>query len=91
MKFADIMARADGGDDVVVELAEHGIGPTPAMHVMDAHKGIDWDTGRLILVPAEELVSWDYIEWYMPGTRAALEEEVARRQAEALEGIMGKK
>ena len=45
--------------DIVIEIREPWVGPTPAIGVKQAHMGFDWDSGRIILVPIFELCMKD--------------------------------
>lgn len=42
--------------DVVVRTHDGGIGPTPAVGARSITPGFDWDSGRLMIHPEEELV-----------------------------------
>lgn len=57
-KLGRILARMheDEDLDVVVRTHDGGIGPTPAVGARSITPGFDWDSGRLMIHPEEELV-----------------------------------
>lgn len=65
MKLSTLMARlqriaAAGSDpDVMVSVQSQGElrGPTPAVGIIGAHAGFDWDSGRVLLTPAQPVVA----------------------------------
>lgn len=72
---------------VVVMLDEYGIGPHPAAFVTGAYQGIDWDMGRMLLATDKRLVSWEYIERYVPDIRQQVEDAIHERNMAALNRI----
>lgn len=45
-------------DDVVIALRENSIGPEAAEAVNTCEAGFDWDSGRILLVPAKPLLHY---------------------------------
>ena len=70
--------------DVVIKLAERGVAMTPAAYIEAAYNGFDWDEGRCILIPDKELVSWEYLEKFIPDIREQLQAAIDASNAKIL-------
>lgn len=76
-----VMGRRDY--EVVVRLNQGSVGRTAASVVSDAFHGIDWDDGRILLMTSEQLVSWDYLERYIPDIREQIQKIKHERDMQA--------
>ena len=51
--------RGHGDDEVVILLQENSMGASAAEAVDTCEAGFDWDSGRILLVPAKPLLHYD--------------------------------
>ena len=69
--------------EVVVKLNQTNVGPSAASVVNGAFHGIDWDDDRIVLTTDEQLVSWDYLEHYIPDIREQIQKVRHERDVQA--------
>ena len=69
--------------EVVIPLKQSSVGYAAAAHVTYVCRGIDWDMGRMFLCTDKDLVSWDYLEYYIPDVREQLANAIHERDLKA--------
>lgn len=70
--------------ELTIVLDQHGVGPRPTSTISGAYSGIDWDADTLQLIPDKPLVSWEYLEYYIPNIRSLLEDARYQKTQETL-------
>ena len=69
--------------EVVVPLNQASVGCRAAARIEYVCRGIDWDMGRMFICTDKELVSWDYLEHYIPDIREQLANAIHERDIQA--------
>lgn len=57
-RLGDILqsGRIDPNQSILIPVNEPGFGPRPAVKVTMVTEGIDWDRGRVFLIPSKGLI-----------------------------------
>lgn len=68
-----------GEHEIRIRLKQPGVAVTSSVGVEYVWQGIDWDNKKLFLEPTEPLVSWKYIERYVPDIHEQIEKAKQKR------------
>lgn len=71
-----------GKYEMRIPLEQRSIAVKASTGIKFIWSGIDWDNGMMFLEPEEDLVSWSYIEHYVPDIKEQIEKERHRREKE---------
>lgn len=72
-----------GKYEMRVKLKQPSIAVSASVGIDYIYSGIDWDNGMMFLMPDKPLVSWEYIEEYVPDIKQQIAEEKYKRKKEA--------
>lgn len=73
-----------GKYEMRVRLTQPSVAVNASVGIDCIYSGIDWDNGMMFLMPDKPLVSWEYIEKYVPDIKEQIEAEKHRRMKEVM-------
>ena len=73
-----------GKYEMRVRLQQSSVAVSASVGVEYIYSGIDWDNGNMFIQPDKPLVSWEYIEEYVPDIKQQIEAEQHRRMKEVM-------
>lgn len=70
-----------GNCEMRVKINQPSVAYNVSVGITNIYTGIDWDAGTMFFIPETPLVSWEYIEKYVPDIHEQIREEKHKRMS----------